>query len=311
MSELTYIAHHGIKGQKWGVRKYQNSDGSLTALGRAHYGVGEARAKVSNAVKSVGNAIRKKVAPTNAELNAQIRKQRSKNLNKQKREELKNLKKGIDEDAASPSTKVLRGQHKRFSEMSDQDIQARIKRLKSEIELADLERTKSMGPGMRMVDAALREAGKEALKNVASSYLTKAGNQAVDKMLGAAKEVKKQQDAENRRKEFESQLAEKKARQELEEWDRKHPTGLKKLTPSARKAAAEQKAEAAQKKADEKLKADAERSRNEQTVYKEREIRAKAYKKSGDSDEQIAKKLGISVSDVAYYLYEKPSKDKK
>lgn len=32
------IYHHGIKGQKWGVRNYQNPDGSLTPLGRQHYG---------------------------------------------------------------------------------------------------------------------------------------------------------------------------------------------------------------------------------------------------------------------------------
>lgn len=32
-----YLAHHGILGMKWGVRRYQNADGSLTALGRKHY----------------------------------------------------------------------------------------------------------------------------------------------------------------------------------------------------------------------------------------------------------------------------------
>lgn len=37
------LVHHGIDGQKWGTRKYQYEDGSLTPLGRIHYGVGEAR----------------------------------------------------------------------------------------------------------------------------------------------------------------------------------------------------------------------------------------------------------------------------
>lgn len=31
------LYHHGIKGQRWGVRRYQNSDGSLTNAGRQRY----------------------------------------------------------------------------------------------------------------------------------------------------------------------------------------------------------------------------------------------------------------------------------
>lgn len=33
------LTHHGILGMKWGIRRFQNQDGSLTAAGRERYGV--------------------------------------------------------------------------------------------------------------------------------------------------------------------------------------------------------------------------------------------------------------------------------
>lgn len=35
------ISHHGIKGMKWGVRRFQNPDGSLTFEGKKRYSLQE------------------------------------------------------------------------------------------------------------------------------------------------------------------------------------------------------------------------------------------------------------------------------
>lgn len=34
---MNELYHHGIKGQQWGVRRYQNPDGSLTPAGMKRY----------------------------------------------------------------------------------------------------------------------------------------------------------------------------------------------------------------------------------------------------------------------------------
>ena len=73
LDEITYdeIKHHGIKGQKWGVRRYQNEDGSLTAKGKQRYGTKEnfekqypedkkkTLGKVSSTIKKTGGAVDK------------------------------------------------------------------------------------------------------------------------------------------------------------------------------------------------------------------------------------------------------------
>lgn len=33
----TYLAHHGIMGMKWGVRRFQNADGTLTERGKKRF----------------------------------------------------------------------------------------------------------------------------------------------------------------------------------------------------------------------------------------------------------------------------------
>lgn len=41
------LYHHGVKGQQWGKRRYQNPDGTLTAEGRAHLGIVNAASRTN------------------------------------------------------------------------------------------------------------------------------------------------------------------------------------------------------------------------------------------------------------------------
>lgn len=40
---MTYLSHSGIKGMRWGIRRYQNEDGSLTEAGKQRYFSNEER----------------------------------------------------------------------------------------------------------------------------------------------------------------------------------------------------------------------------------------------------------------------------
>ena len=55
------LHHHGVKGMKWGVRRYQNKDGSLTPAGKIRYGDNpdgaETQAKTHKTAKRVATAL--------------------------------------------------------------------------------------------------------------------------------------------------------------------------------------------------------------------------------------------------------------
>lgn len=69
-----YLAHYGIPKMKWGFRRFQNKDGSLTPEGRKRYGVGPERAdKKYSTVRVAGMEAKYQIKKTGRDLAEQRR----------------------------------------------------------------------------------------------------------------------------------------------------------------------------------------------------------------------------------------------
>lgn len=48
---MAYLMHHGIKGQRWGVRRFRNTDGTLTDAGKKRYSDSDSGTRTSKPQK--------------------------------------------------------------------------------------------------------------------------------------------------------------------------------------------------------------------------------------------------------------------
>lgn len=174
-----FIAHHGIKGQKWGHRRYQNSDGSLTAEGRKRYGVGSALDGVKKAGSAAGKAIAKAARKavgrqTDAELDAELAKAAYKH----------------DRQMKKDTIQALSGKRKRLDKMTDAEVDAYLDRLSKEKSVRnaerDLKRMNRSDFSNFMHDLknksyeGLAEGAKQGLKDYTSSRIKQVGGHHMD-----------------------------------------------------------------------------------------------------------------------------------
>lgn len=64
---MDYIVHHGTKDMKWGIRRFQNKDGTLTDAGKERYGKDGAKPKRSMGHEVGGHQIKDPTTSSRAE----------------------------------------------------------------------------------------------------------------------------------------------------------------------------------------------------------------------------------------------------
>ena len=88
------LEHYGVKGQRWGIRKYQNKDGTLTDLGKKRYG-GEKAEKYRQAESDIASRRRDKAIQKHDTAKANKYNRQVQALNKMTEKDLVNEQLGL------------------------------------------------------------------------------------------------------------------------------------------------------------------------------------------------------------------------
>lgn len=200
-----YLAHHGILGMHWGVRRFQNPDGSLTPAGERRYDVDGSKISKRKQRKAFAKAQQRTADYIN---NEYIHKLNSKKLSTEEHNKRfeKEYNRRLDEEYrkaldaySSKSNSSSRGEKKTISEHTSL----------GKIIMKNMLRTSAAQAGVFLVGgaayAAAAKTGNAALEKIASSSLALAGlGVTVAGALRTRSEAKQYREYRERKKQMQS-----------------------------------------------------------------------------------------------------------
>ena len=197
------LYHHGIQGQRWGFRRFQNEDGSWTPEGRERYGKGENPYK-----KEVKKYF---VQKFKADIKSQKSKDKNTRLAREERHKLREWGK-TQRLAKKEQAKIDGSKNPAIQDtrnMSDDDLQKAINRLKLQSEY-NKQYTLATNPNgaLAKADRFFEGPTGQVVKAVAVATLPKVAETATSKILESNLKYANSLDREKARAEIEKTRAE-------------------------------------------------------------------------------------------------------
>ena len=163
MDELELL-HWGIKGMTWGVRRYQNKDGTLTPAGKKRYNAEMERLKNEEKILKNKEATRAKLAKLET-----------------KQKEINERKKALDGGSGKKSVTKKTGdesepKRKSVKDMSDEELAAVVRRAQLEKQYRDLNPQK-VSAGKKFFNTFIVPTAKNVGKNLETDFATKKGKE--------------------------------------------------------------------------------------------------------------------------------------